>query len=57
MNVWIIFEENNDCPIGPDGDEYFYEWQTVIKVVDSEAKAKEYCKGKLFHRFKEWKVE
>lgn len=57
LTVWIIFEEHNDCPIGPDGDEYFYEWQTVVKVVDSMEKAIAYCKGKPFHTFKEYKVE
>ena len=57
LTVWIIFEEDNDVAVSGDGDEAYFEWQTVVKVVDSREKAIAFCEGKSFHSFKEYKVE
>jgi hypothetical protein len=39
VKVYCVFKEENECPIGPDGDEGFIEWEVLEKIFDSEKKA------------------
>jgi len=53
MKVWIVFQQHNDAP----NDEYLIEWKDVIKVVDSEEKAKKECKNHWNLLFESYDVE
>jgi len=58
LKVYIVTEYDNDCPIGPDGDEAFYQWEDIKEVFDSREKAEQFQNGDSFtYRIHEYDVK
>jgi hypothetical protein len=55
--VYVLTILENDCPTDSEGNESFYEWETIEGVTQSLEKAEEWNKKDYFHKYKVFELD